>query len=261
MKTRGLCTLLSVLLVLAFVPQATAQGRVAVDAQIKRAQAKIAKGQRLLTKRSFQAAEKAFHEAMKLRPDLPGSYLGVGAALVGQKKFAEALPVLHQAEAKFVSFERTIQSAEMQNKQWSGDRESLSVRRSGANDPGGQEYNTRGQGQSSLDLIKNRLAASPTLKPKKWSVEEFSVISPQVYYFKGLASLRSGDRDAGVRALQQCLILEPNNGLAHYNLAVAEFMGGHVHEAKKHLDAAEVAGVKANPRFVSDLNAALKRAP
>jgi tetratricopeptide (TPR) repeat protein len=252
--------LLPGLLVLALPVQAVAQGRVALDAQLKRAQSRIAKGQRLLTDGDFKRAETAFREAMKLRPDLPGSYLGLGAALVGQKKFAEALPVLHEAEDRFVSFERSLQSAELKNQQYSGDRQSLATRRIDPSQPGGQEYNTRGGGQASIDLIKARLAAAPNLKPEKWSVDEFSVISPQVFYFEGLASLHSGDRNEGVRALQQCLALDPTYGLAHYNLAVAEFMAGHVREAKQHLDAALTAGVKANPKFVSDVDAALKRA-
>lgn len=258
MKTRQLATLLATLLLLVLPVRAIAQGPVALDAKLKRAQAKIAKGQRLLTKGSFSGAEKAFREAMKLRPDLPGAYVGVGAALVGEKKFAEALPVLHDAEAKFVEFERKVQSAQLQSQQYAGNRESVGISHVETTHPGA-DYSARGTHRSLVDLIQERLAADPGLKPKRWSVEELAVIPAQVFYFEGVASLRSGDRAAGVRALRQCLLIDPNHGLANYNLAVAEFMAGQVKEAKGHLDAALAAGVKANPRFVSDVNAALKR--
>lgn len=250
--------MLATLVVLVLPVRAIAQGSVSLDAKLKRAQAKIAKGQRLLTEGSFTGAEKAFREAMKLRPDLPGAYVGVGAALVGEKKFAEALPVLHDAETKFVEFERKVQSAQLQSQQWAGNRESVGISHVETTHPGA-DYSSRGTHRSLVDVIQERLAADPGLKPKRWSVEELAVIPAQVFYFEGVASLRSGDRAAGVRALRQCLLIDPNHGLAHYNLAVAEFMAGHAKEAKGHLDAAVAAGVKANPKFVSDVNAALKR--
>jgi tetratricopeptide (TPR) repeat protein len=259
MKTRTVTTLLSALLLLVVPVLASAQGRAPLDAKLKRAQARIAKGQRLLTKGSFAGAEEAFREAMKLRPDVPGSYVGVGAALVGQKKFAEAIPLLKEAEEKFVGFERNLQSAQMQSQQWAGNRESVGISHVETTHPGA-DYSAQGTHRSMVDLIQERLAADPTLKPKKWSVEELSAIPAQVFYFEGVAYLRSGDRAAGVRALRQCLLIDPNYGLAHYNLAVAEFMAGHAKEAKGHLDAAVAAGVKANPKFVSDVDKAVEGA-
>ncbi len=260
MKVQRLGIVISALLVLALPAQATAQGRVPLDAKLKRAQAKLAKAQKLLTDGSFAQAEKEFRGAMKLRPELPGSYLGIGAALVGQKKFAEALPVLNEAEDKFVEYERKVQSAELQSQQWSGNRESVGITHVTPSRPG-QDFLRKGTHRSLVDLIQERLAAEPDLRPERWSIEELSVIPAQVFYFEGVAFLRSGDQTKGVRALRQCLLIDPGHGLAHYNLAVAEFMAGHVPQAKKHLDAAVAVGVKANPRFVSDVEAAVKRAP
>ncbi len=230
-------------------------------AALNRARSKVTKGQKLLKKESFASAEKAFRQAIELWPELPSAHLGLGAALVGQKQFADAEPVLEGAEAKFVAFEKWLQKMDLASRQWSGNRESL------ATGGGAAAYGT-GAGGAGMDavragrdrdltpLIQSRLAETPGVTTGRWKVDEFAVIPAQVFYFEGLCKLRTGDRAGGVEALRRCLILDPGHGLAHYNLAVALFMGRDAAGAREQLDAAVAAGVKPNPRFVADVEKA-----
>jgi tetratricopeptide (TPR) repeat protein len=220
--------------------------------------AKIDKAEKLLTKSQNSKAEALFRESIELEPSLPEGHLGLGAALVAQERFEEALPVLETAKEKYVAWEQTAAQLDLEQRQATFQEIQEFTTMAGTKNPGAAGQSIRGQAPTNVTKnVAGRLAAQEVLSRDRWSPEELERISPQVYYLQGIANLRLGRRDAGIDALRLCLALAPDHGLSHYNLAVALFGIGHTSEAKEHLDAALAAGVEPHPAFVADLERAL----
>jgi Flp pilus assembly protein TadD len=78
----------------------------AVDSDaVARATARVSKGDAALTEGSYPEAEKHYRKAAEIAPNFPTAYLGLGAALVGQKRYVEALAALGEAESRFIEYE------------------------------------------------------------------------------------------------------------------------------------------------------------
>ncbi len=220
--------------------------------------ARIDRGDALLKKGEFARAEKSFRSAIESAPAVPTGHLGLGAALVGQKRFDEALAALEEAERRFVAWEQEINLADLQKRQIA-ERQmqgfvdlALAARDSRPNPgPGG----TAGARDALLNI--DRVQTEQFLFRERWNLEGFDAIPPQVFYLEGIAYLRTNRPLLGIEALEICLLIEPGHGLAHYNLAVALFQQGEALEAKRHLDEALAAGVEPHARFVADLQKAL----
>ena len=233
---------------------------------LKRAQRKVTKAQKLLEKEQFARAEKLCREAISIEPVLPSGHLCLGAALVGEKNFVAALPVLDEAQTRFVAYQQELEKARLKQKQvayqqrqeWDTQAQSQGIATSGhaPTVAGGSAADTQTNRRVST-LGGRDLAVQEHLVEKRWEMDEFSAVPAQVFYLKGVAYLRTGKRDQGMKALSSCLERDKKHGLAHYNLAVALFMKGDAAGAKSHLDAARSAGVKPNPRFVADVESKL----
>ncbi len=222
-----------------------------------RARAKIAKGDKQLKKREFAPAEKHFRDAIAIEPSVPTAHLGLGAALVGQQRFAEALGVLEEAERRFVEWEQKIQIADLEMRQLSERQrqtaEDLAAAARAKSNPASVTARQQSRGQLNVD----RIETEEFLFRDRFEQEEFDAIPAQVFYLEGISFLRTQRRDQGIEALEICLLIEPEHGHAHYNLAVALFTRGEPAAAKEHLDAAIAAGVEPHPKFVADLEGAL----
>jgi tetratricopeptide (TPR) repeat protein len=218
------------------------------------------KGDKLVKNTEYVGAEQRYRSAIEVEPLLPTAYLGLGKALVGQQRYAEALAALEQAEKRYVEWEQMIQIGEFQKQQIS-ERQLQSIRdvqaavadkgtffSGGAPNPG-----PPAAGQ----LTAQKLETEKFLFRDHFEGEAFAAIPSQVFYLEGIAYLRTNRRDLGIEALEVCLTINNRHELAHYNLAVALFTRGDVEEAKTHLDAAVAGGVEANAMFVADLERAL----
>jgi len=205
---------------------------------LKRARTKVIKGEKQLQLGNLHKAEELFRKAMAVEPAFPGAHLGLGAALVGQQRFEEALEVLAVAEEKYVDFEKIARQAGLEATLMvqGRDQEVQHLKDS---------YDVIQRAPSNLGL-ENDLV-------ERWGSEEVQVVPAQLYYLDGLALIRSGRRADGVARLEQCLALDGGYGLAHYNLAVALFASGRVSDARLHLDAARAAGVEPHPAFVAEV--------
>jgi len=222
------------------------------------ATAKIAKAEKALEKGNHEQAEKLYRQAIEIEPAVPTGHLGLGAALVAQQRFAEALEVLEEAEASFVEWEATLARADLQQRQAAfrdaqGAQDLIAAQRQGVRAP----TNTGNSGLDTRDQALKAVGTQQFLATDRWKMEELGVIPPQVFYLEGIAHLRSNQPERGARALEICLALDPDHGLAHYNLAVALFGRGSAPEAKSHLDAAIEAGVEPHPAFVADVDRVL----
>ncbi|MEE8368080.1 MAG: tetratricopeptide repeat protein, partial [Thermoanaerobaculia bacterium] len=197
------------------------------------AQSKIAKGEKLLKKQDFETAEEYFRRAIEIESSIPGAYLDLGISLVGQNRFEEALTALDEAENKYVDWGDKLARADLEQRQRAF-RESqefetavnaAKARRAPPSSGGGTlrggEDSTVGTVDSqTVKNIQRQLEGQSRLARERWKMEEFHLISPQVFYFQGIARLRLNRREDGIRSLEKCLALDPKHGLAHYNLAV-----------------------------------------
>lgn len=223
------------------------------------ARAQAAKAEKHLDKSKYVEAEKHFRRAIATEPQIATAHLGLGRALVGQHRYAEALVVLAEAEKRFVEWEQAIQIADLVKRQV-GERELQSVKDIQA------AISDRGNALSgSAPRTPNDTArATPrTIKAEKFLVRErremqgFEAIPAQVFYLQGVSYLRTNQRSQGIDALETCLLVDNQHELAHYNLAVARFTIGDVDEARAHLDVAIARGVEPHATFVEDLERVL----
>jgi len=225
-----MCAVVGMLLVL---PSA------AIDSDsMARTQARVAKGDAHLQQSNFVKAEKLFREAVALEPTLPSAHLGLGAALIGQRRYDEAIPVLAEAERRYAEFD------ELQ-------------RVSGTAAVNGIEDTERkvdtfkaAHGAFSRGPTNQRLGKEQV---GRYNVNTGSSIPANAYYLQGVAYLRTDQNVAGIESLDRCLELDADHGLAHHNLAVAMLSLGRINEATAHLDAAVSAGVEVPPALVTEI--------
>ncbi|MEM7353703.1 MAG: tetratricopeptide repeat protein, partial [Acidobacteriota bacterium] len=242
-------------LFIALCPIAGATGK----DRLKLARSKTAKGERLVKQTEFAGAEKQFRSAISVDPTLPTAYLGLGKALVGQQRYAEALIVLEEAEQRYVTWEQEIQIGDMLKRQVA-ERQLLSIQdlTAALSDRSGSTGSTPPMGPAGpRQMTPDKIETEQFIFRERWNLESFRAIPSQVFYLEGIAYLRTHRRSLGIEALTVCLLVNPDHHLAHYNLAVALFTRGDFDQAKTHLDTALAGGVEANSRFVADLELAL----
>lgn len=227
------------------------------------ARSKTAHGDKLLKREEYVRAERAFRQAIDQESVYPVAYLGLGAALVGQQRFQEALAVLHETEGCYLHWRDRVQHASLTMKKMNADAEQamrdLQSRLELKANVSSSEAPQRGQAARQIARAQaTRLENIGRMSRLLYDhPEDLLHIPAQVFYLEGVSNLRLGYRDKGIELLQICLLLDKNHPLAHYNLAVALYTRGQVREAKSHLDAAVSGGVKPAGQFVHDLNQAL----
>lgn len=238
-----------------------AQSAAAVDkGRLTIARAKTTKGERLLHKQDYGRAERAFRAAIAVEPLWPPAYLGLGAALVAQQRFEEALDTLAEAESRFVAWEQELNLADLKKRQLT-QQQMLELRTLAA------EAETRVPSPTHVGpapdaiarAVENTILREQFVFRERWQLEGFEAIPPQVFYLEGIAYLRTGRPDLGIDVLKVCLLVDGDHGLAHYNLAVAFLGQGEVAESREHLEAALAAGVAPHAQFVADLELAQQR--
>jgi tetratricopeptide (TPR) repeat protein len=221
------------------------------------ARAKVAKGEAFLTKGKYGRAEELFRQAVEAEPEVPTAYLGLGASLVAQQRFGEALEALEEAETRFLAWEQMISLGELQKRQIA-ERQIQAIRDVAAEAIAkGRSPTALGNPESVAQRKEARVIQEQFLMRERRNLEYVDAIPPQVFYLEGIAYLRTARPFLGIEALEVCLLLDPDHGLAHYNLAVALFAQGEFAEAKEHLDTAVAAGVEPHAQFVADLERAL----
>jgi tetratricopeptide (TPR) repeat protein len=221
------------------------------------ARAKIVKGEAFLTQGKYLRAEELFREAIEAETEVPTAYLGLGASLVAQKRFGEALEVLEEAETRFLAWEEMIRLGELEKRQIA-ERQIQAIRDVAAEAIAkGRSPTALGDPAAVAQRKEARVIQEQFLMRERRQLEYVDAIPPQVFYLEGIAYLRTARPFLGIEALEVCLLLDPNHGLAHYNLAVALFVQGEFAEAKEHLDTAVAAGIEPHARFVVDLERAL----
>jgi tetratricopeptide (TPR) repeat protein len=228
------------------------------------ARSQVLAGQKLTQKGELAKAEEAFRKAAQLAPELPPAYLGLARVLCLQKRFAEAIPVLEQAQQRYARWQQEAGLAELETRQEAADRarQFADLMRLQQGKTPATGAGARPTGLSPMtNLARSRMATEEFLARQRWQVETLAGIPAEVFYLAGLARLRTGDRTGGIRDLLLCVALDAKNAAAYYNLAVAYLAAGDPWAAKENLEQAQALGVKPHPQFLQDLEKALAQAP
>jgi len=242
-----------------------ASGEVTLDfGKLRVARGATAAGDRFLRNSEFEKAERRFHDALAAADEYPPAHLGLGSALVGQGRFAEAIEALQQAERRYVEWQGLLQNAKMTHRRVTLDQKQqtddlliqarvAAALTNAAVQPVLQRVIQRLEVDSMrLELSRDR---GEQIDPKV-----LAAIPSQVFYLQGISHLRLGQREAGVEALEVALVLDEDHALASYNLAVALFTGGRVQEAREYLDVAIAGGVEPPKQLLDDVERALAAA-
>ncbi len=234
-------------------------------ARLAVARSRVAEGQKLVQKGDLAGAEQLFRQAIEIFPELPTPYLGLGRTLCLAKRFDEAIPVLEEAQERYARWQQRAASAELEARQEAADRArqfaDLMRLQQGKTPATGAGGRPTGGLSPMTNLARTRMATEEFLARRRWQVDTMAGIPAEVFYLLGLARLRSGDRSGGINELYLCLALDPKNGPAHYNLAVALLAEGDPWAAQEHLEEAKALKVTPNPKFVEDLQRVLAQVP
>lgn len=229
------------------------------------ARSRVGEGQKLVQKGDLVAAEQRFRQAIEIFPELPSAYLGLGRTLCLARRFAEAIPVLEEAQERYVRWQQIAASAELEARQEAADRArqfaDLMRLQQGKTPATGVGGRPTGGLSPMTNLARARMATEEFLARRRWQAETMAGIPAEVFYLLGLARLRTGDRPGGINDLYLCVALDPKNGPAHYNLAVALLAEGDPWGAREHLERAKALKVTPHPQFVQDLENALAQVP
>lgn len=209
--------------------------------QMARAETKAAKGEAALQRQEYDDAERSFRKAIELYPALPSAHLGLGAALVGQRRYAEALDALASAERAY---------AEYQSRQQEAGRVAVERMKESRRQVETLEdtYHVFHQVPTTLGLPENVIGVV--------NVDDRNDVPPQLSYLQGVSYLRTGESLDGIERLERTLELDPDHALANYNLAVALHSVGRSLEARAHLEAARAGGVEPAAGLVEQIAAA-----
>ncbi len=235
--------------------------------RIEVARSATADGDRLLRASRFVKAEDRFRAAIAAADNYPPAYLGLGSALVGQGRFAEAVDVLHRAEGRYVTWKGYLEDAKIAHRRYTLDQKQEANDLLARARVAAALVNTQTEASAVLLRVIQHLEIEVMrLEGARRSGEQIdpgdiAAIPAQVFYLEGISQLRLGDREAGVEALEVALLLDESHPLASYNLAVALFVAGRYHEAKEHLAVAIAGGVEPPASFVRDLDRALAGEP
>lgn len=203
-----------------------------------RAEVVVVKGDGALARGDFEQAEKAFRVAIGMVPELPSAQLGLGAALVGRTRYAEAIEVLDQAEQLYRELDEAHRVA--------------MLKIHGVIDDARRQVSVLEDDHSVGHMIPNWQGLEND-QVSKLNATQGPPVPAQVYYLQGIARVRLGDRDAGVERLRRCLEVDPHHALAHYNLGVALLGVGDREMAEHHIQRAVQAGLVVPPALLDRL--------
>jgi Tfp pilus assembly protein PilF len=208
--------------------------------EMARAQARVTRGETCLQDTRYDQAEKHFRKAIEMRPQMPTAYLGLGAALVGQRRYEEAARELDIAEQAYIDLAAQQREAgRVAVERMEETRRQVETLES--------TYNVFHQVPNEFGLPDNVVSMT--------NVYGRETVPAQLYYLQGVVALRGNRLIDGIEKLERCLEIDPDHALANYNLAVALHSTGRSLEAKNRLDAAVAGGIEAPEGLVAQIEA------
>ena len=199
---------------------------------------RFATGRDALSAKRWADAETAFGEAIRLQPGLAIAHYGLGQALMGQARYAEAADAFLSCRNVFALTRRpdASKAREAEIRDLRDTLQALAGRHALTSD-------------RFLEMqLEKRLAElqKDTLPSKPW-------IPPGVTMALGTAYFQAGAYAEAEQEFQAVLKQEPASGDAENNLAVLYLAVGRLDDAEAALARAEKAGVKVSPRLRDEI--------
>jgi tetratricopeptide (TPR) repeat protein len=199
---------------------------------------RFATGRDALSAKRWADAETAFGEAIRLQPGLAIAHYGLGQALMGQARYAEAADAFLSCRNVFALTRRpdASKAREMEIRDLRDTLQALAGRHALTSD-------------RFLEMqLEKRLAElqKDTLPSKPW-------IPPGVTMALGTAYFQAGAYAEAEQEFQAVLKQEPASGDAENNLAVLYLALGRLDDAEAAVARAEQAGVKVSPRLRDEI--------
>ena len=199
---------------------------------------RFATGRDALSAKRWAEAETAFGEAVRLQPGLALAHYGLGQALMGQARYAEAADAFLSCRNVFALARRTDASKarEMEIRDLRDTLQALAGRHALSSD-------------RFLEMqLEKRLA-----ELQKGGLPSVRWVPPGVTLALGTAYFQAGAYAEAEQEFQDVLKQDPSSGDAENNLAVLYLAMGRLDEAEAAAARAEKAGVKVSPRLRDEI--------
>ena len=208
-------------------------------------------GLKLLGKGQESEGKKEFLEALATFPEFADAFVQLGNLEMRRKDFTKGLERYLQAQMAFSRLQGIVRKQDMERQRQI--QENLDVLRERV------RALQRNQAQGADAKIEQNLAMIERLEQeqKKMLTRDGTPIPAEVYFLTGNARMNLERFDEAIQDLKQALVLRPNYGEAHNNLAVIYLYRKDYPNAWIHVHAAEASGVRVNPQFRMELAALL----
>lgn len=199
---------------------------------------RFAAGRDALIAKRWADAETAFGEALRLQPGLALAHYGLGQALMGQARYAEAADAFLSCRNVF-ALARRMDSSKVREMEIRDLRDTLQAL-AGRHALSGDRF---------LEMqLEKRLSELQKGGPpsERW-------VPPGVTLALGTAYFQAGALAEAEQEFQAVLRQDPSSGDAENNLAVLYLALGRLDEAEAAAARAEKAGVKVSPRLRDEI--------
>jgi tetratricopeptide (TPR) repeat protein len=195
-------------------------------------------GRDALSAKRWADAETAFGEAVRLQPGLALAHYGLGQALMGQARYAEAADAFLSCRNVF-ALARPKDAAKAREMEIRDLRDTLQA--------------LAGRRALSADRFLEMQLEKRLAELQKDSLPSARWVPPGITMALGSAYFRAGAFAEAEQELLAVLRQDPSSGEAENNLAVLYLAMGRLDEAEAAVARAEKAGVKVSPRLRDEI--------
>jgi Flp pilus assembly protein TadD len=205
-------------------------------------------GQSALSAESWDEAEREFQTAISLDPNLTAAHYGLGQVYMATKRYPPAVRAYircreaFKAEAAMATMDSAGAERRLEEQIQTLKDELLELQSRQVRAQSNAAIAVRLQSQlDELEGRRHRGDGGPEPVPASISIA------------LGSAYFRNGDLADAEREYRAALVVKPDLGEAHNNLAVVHMLTGRLDKAEQELKLAEKAGFRVNPGLKKDL--------
>lgn len=199
---------------------------------------RFATGRDALSAKRWADAETAFGEAVRLQPGLALAHYGLGQALMGQARFAEAADAFLSCRNVF-ALARRVDASKARQMEIRDLRDTLQA--------------LAGRHALSADRFLEMQLEKRLSELQKGALPSVRWVPPGVTLALGTAYFQAGAYAEAEREFLEVLKQDPSSGDAENNLAVLYLAMGRLDDAEAAAARAEKAGVKVSPRLRDEI--------
>ena len=226
------------------------------DPRIAQAQARLKEGQRLMREDDFEAAAKAFEEAIALDPLLMMAHYGLGTARVARKEHATAVTAFEAAKKAFFDRGELNSHKRFQSEAAREQR----IRKLKDMIRAVPDYGTGSAAGRQSAMEKQEWEAEvAALEAQQETGKEPPRVPPGLSLALGSAYFRTGRVADAEREYRAAIEAQPRMGEARVNLAVVLLMTGRAADAKQELALAKKYKATVPAGLEKDIDAALAK--